>query len=590
MGNAGAAADERFARAIFVLHRFMSPARRRQMILLALLMPLSALAEMLGIAAIVPLLSLLSSEATQGEMSWLAEWLASAAAWAGVSSVAMASALFVIAAIAVAVTRLLLARSSQRFAYGLGHEIVVDIQRRLLFQPYLFHARHHSSQVLASLDKVEQFIFSLVLPVLQGVGAAIIAMFIIAALLWVDAASTMLALMSVAAAYAVVLLATRRRLDDHSTVVRTAYDLRIKAVQDSVGGIRDIIVDHSQSIFLETIRTIDRRLMRTRMEMAILAIAPRFVIEAVGMVVFAVLAVVLASGAGGLAAALPVLGALALGAQRLLPLVQQIYRGWASLIAGRSTMAQLIDLMQLPVEESVAGPPLEFRDSIRVEGVGFRYDDDSGPVLAGVDLVIRKGARIALTGRTGSGKTTLTDLVMGLFPPTSGRILIDGVELNRTTARAWQRNIAHVPQSIFLADASIARNIAFASPDGPIDMERVRHAASIAQLEFVARLPLGFATEVGERGIRLSGGQRQRLGLARAIYKQAPVLLLDEATSALDDATEEAVLRALDALGDAGCTILIVAHRASTIATCDQIVRIDNGRIVDLARRGQVDL
>ena len=590
MGNAGAAADERFARAIFVLHRFMSPARRRQMILLALLMPLSALAEMLGIAAIVPLLSLLSSEATQGEMSWLAEWLASAAAWAGVSSVAMAGALFVIAAIAVAVTRLLLARSSQRFAYGLGHEIVVDIQRRLLFQPYLFHARHHSSQVLASLDKVEQFIFSLVLPVLQGVGAAIIAMFIIAALLWVDAASTMLALMSVASAYAVVLLATRRRLDDHSTVVRTAYDLRIKAVQDSVGGIRDIIVDHSQSIFLETIRTIDRRLMRTRMEMAILAIAPRFVIEAVGMVVFAVLAVVLASGAGGLAAALPVLGALALGAQRLLPLVQQIYRGWASLIAGRSTMAQLIDLMQLPVEESIAGPPLEFRDSIRVEGVEFRYDDHSGPVLAGVDLVIRKGARIALTGRTGSGKTTLTDLVMGLFPPTSGRILIDGVELNRTTARAWQRNIAHVPQSIFLADASIARNIAFASPDGPIDMARVRHAASIAQLEFVARLPLGFATEVGERGIRLSGGQRQRLGLARAIYKQAPVLLLDEATSALDDATEEAVLRALDALGDAGCTILIVAHRASTIATCDQIVRIDNGRIVDLARRGQVDL
>ena len=189
---------------------------------------------------------------------------------------------------------------------------------------------------------------------------------------------------------------------------------------------------------------------------------------------------------------------------------------------------------------------------------------------------------IALIGTTGSGKSTLADLIMGLLEPTEGEITIDGERLDAETRRRWWRSIAHVPQSIFLADASIARNIAFSDPGEPIDIQRTGAAARAAQLhQFVETLPEGYETVIGERGIRLSGGQRQRLGLARALYKSAPVLILDEATSALDDETEAAVMESLDALvRKDGLTILMIAHRLSTVARCDKVVRLEKGRVV----------
>ena len=578
-----AAAQSGVRAALATLADFMPPRRRRQAIRLALLMPIVAFAEMASIASIVPLLAFLAGESGRQKLPWLTDILGKAAAWLDASLVTVAGALFMIAALAAAAIRLWLARSSQRFAYGLGHEVSVEVQRRVLHQPYQFHVGHHSSRIIASLDKVEQFVFDLLLPMIHGVGGTIIALSIVGSLLWIDARSTTLALLSITAIYALVMIATRERLARNSTIIGEGHDRRIKIIQESLGGIRDIIVDHSQPVYVEAFRAVDRRLSRARMNSAVLAIAPRFIIEAVGLAVLALLALSLADWPGGLPAALPVLGALALGAQRLLPILQQLYRGWASLAASRAIIAQLLQLLRLPVETDADGPPMPFRESIRLEGVGFQYETRTGPAVTGINLVIPRGARVALIGRTGSGKTTLTDLMMGLIHPTEGRILIDGIELTRQTARAWQRNIAHVPQAIFLADGSIARNIAFADPDGDFDMDRVSRAARIAQLDtFAEALPHGYDTMVGERGVRLSGGQRQRLGLARAIYKQAPVLLLDEATSALDDVTEQAVLHALDELGEAGCTILIVAHRASTITSCDEIVRIDDGRIVDI--------
>jgi ATP-binding cassette subfamily B protein len=192
---------------------------------------------------------------------------------------------------------------------------------------------------------------------------------------------------------------------------------------------------------------------------------------------------------------------------------------------------------------------------------------------------------VALVGATGSGKSTLVDVIMGLLQPQTGTILIDDVPLSVATQHRWHRSIAHVPQSIFLADASIGRNIALSLPGGPADHERVIDAARQAQLhDFIASLPAGYETYVGERGVRLSGGQRQRLGIARAIYKDAPVLILDEATSALDEATEAAVIGTLDKLRRDGRTIIIVAHRRSTIRHCDLVARLDHGQIVDLGR------
>jgi ATP-binding cassette subfamily B protein len=277
--------------------------------------------------------------------------------------------------------------------------------------------------------------------------------------------------------------------------------------------------------------------------------------------------------------ALPVLGALALAAQRLLPLVQQSYAAWTSLLAGQASLHDVLVLLEqpLPTHGLEAPSPLPFRHQIVLRDLRFRYSSQAPWVLAGVDLQIVRGSQVGFIGATGSGKTTLLDIVMGLLAPTSGSLDVDGTIINASNWRAWQVHIAHVPQTIFLADTTIADNIAFGVPREQVDHERLRHAASQARIaETIESWHHGYDTLVGERGVRLSGGQRQRVGIARALYKQADVIVFDEATSALDDDTERAVMEAVDSLGE-DLTILIVAHRITTLKNCDQIVELRGG-------------
>jgi ABC-type multidrug transport system fused ATPase/permease subunit len=246
-------------------------------------------------------------------------------------------------------------------------------------------------------------------------------------------------------------------------------------------------------------------------------------------------------------------------------------------------LADVIVLVEAPIIEDRApgeGAPLPFAKAIRFDKVGYRHEDGSFALKA-IDLEIPLGARIGITGPTGSGKSTLLDLLMGLLEPDSGTVRVDGRALDADTRALWQAQMAHVPQAIYLSDDSIAANIAFGIPAAAIDRARLAAVAATAQIgAFIADLPDGFDTRVGERGIRLSGGQRQRIGLARALYKQASVLILDEATSALDDATEAAVMRAIMGLGK-DITIVLIAHRTSTLSACDRLIRLEEGEVVD---------
>jgi ABC-type multidrug transport system fused ATPase/permease subunit len=486
--------------------------------------------------------------------------------------------------------RLWLAWASQSFVLMFGHDLSVEIERRILLQPYSYHITHSSSEVLAALQKVEMLVYAVLLQLMQAATALVISIFIIALLVELEPVIAATALV-IGTAYLAVTIVTRRRLGRNSKIVGRAYQQRIQTVQDSAGGIRDIILDSSQELFVDAFREIDLRFTIARVQTTFMASAPRFIIEALGIIIIAALALWVSGREGGIAAALPFLGALALGAQRLLPLVQQLYHGW-SLVAGNQTLlSDVLGLLGLPVPErpSADAEPLEFRDHIRFDNVSFTYGSRLEPALVDIHLAIPCGSRIAIIGKTGSGKSTLVDLLMGLLEPTQGEVTVDGVTLTGETRRAWQRSIAHVPQSIFLADTSIGRNIAFGVAEADVDPKRVRAAAATAQLdEFITSLPEGYDTPVGERGVRLSGGQRQRLGIARAIYKQAPVLILDEATSALDDQTEAAVLASLEDLQRQGRTIVIIAHRLSTFERAHTIIRIDNGRVVECGTFAEV--
>lgn len=539
-----------------------------------------AVAELATIGALIPFLTLLA-DVGSSKHRWL-RWLS--AGHGGPTALLISAALFVLLAIAAALVRLQLARSSRNFIYGLGHEITLEIQRRVLLQPFSFHIHRNTSTLLTALNKVETLVSDILLPLMLAVSGAVIALAIVAFFLAIDPLATVCVTAALAGTYLLISRVVRRRLLANSDLIKTAYDERMQIVQESLSGIRDVIIDRSQSMYLGRFRDIDLELAGARSQTQFLALAPRYIIEMVGMVIIAAVALGMAMRPGGIAAELPALGALALGAQRLLPLVQDAYRGWLSAHGERSIFDQVVELLSLPVPavpaEQMTAFPL--RSAVKLDHVSFKYPTRGRVALDDVSLTVPSGKMIALIGATGSGKSTLVDVLMGLLQPDSGRALIDEVPLTPASQQQWYRSVGHVPQSIFLADASISHNIALSLPDVPPDKERIVAAAKQAQLhDFITSLPAGYETYVGERGVRLSGGQRQRLGIARAVYKAAPLLVLDEATSALDEATEDEVLKALTQLRSEGRTIIMVAHRHSTIRHCDLVVRLDKGRVVE---------
>ncbi|WP_338608576.1 ABC transporter ATP-binding protein [Pelagibacterium nitratireducens] len=537
-----------------------------------------AVAEMATLGAVVPFLSVLSGSEQVGQCDLLP----------GIceltpSQISVGFAAVITTAMAV---RLLLLWVSTRFAYALGADLAREVYRRTLFQPYRFHVERNSSQIIAAINKVNQLIGSVIVPLIQGVVSLVIVIAILIALLGFAAQSALIAVASISVFYFSISAITRQILRRNSRIVANTEVERVRILQEGLGGIRDILLEGSQKLYMRRFSRVTIEQRQAQAANLFVRNVPRYLIEAVGMLVLVALAWWIQQRQG-LAVALPTLGALALGAQRMLPQLQLIYFAWSSLNANKAIIEDVMELLALPLPEEniVAAPSAPMAGPfdgpiIEVNDVHFHYEGGGAPVLHSVNLSIARGARIGFIGKTGSGKSTLIDLIMGLLDPTSGNMTVCGQRLTAQNRRAWQARIAHVPQSIYLADASLAENIAFGAEKADIDHARVAEAVERAQLTaFIESLPDRYATLVGERGVRLSGGQRQRIGLARAFYKQSDILILDEATSALDDATEGAVMLGIETIGPE-TTVLVIAHRLTTLRSCDLVVELDKGRIV----------
>jgi ATP-binding cassette subfamily B protein len=575
---------------LVAIYRHLSAARRRHFFVVLGLMLVGALAELATIGSVLPFLGLLGDPAALAHYPTVTRIFSTVGANGWNEQLIAATVLFSVIVIASGAVRFELARSMQHFGYNLSHELMLEIERRFLFQPYAYHVEHNTSTLLGSLAKAEILVFEVLIPLMQALTALVMALFIISALIAVDPVTALVAAVAFTTMYVVVSIITKERLAINSDAVARGFDERLRILQESLDGIRDVIIDGSQSSYLELFDRENSSLNRARADTSVISSAPRFAIETVGILAIAAIALFESQRQGSLASALPVLGAIALGAQRLLPLVQQVYRGWSTSSGYLSVVGQTAQLLRLPIAQASARrpKPLTLHDKISIENVQFAYPTRRRTTLQDISFEIPAGSAVALVGETGSGKSTLADLLMGLIDPDSGRILVDGEPVTGKNRRRWQSSIAHVPQSIFLGDTTIARNIALGRPDEPVDLRRVIKAAEVAQLhEFVTSLPDGYETFVGEQGIRLSGGQRQRLGIARAIYKETPVLVLDEATSALDEDTEAVVMKGIHGLGD-GRTLIIIAHRLSTITRCDRVVRLHEGRMVAIGTNREI--
>jgi ABC-type multidrug transport system fused ATPase/permease subunit len=483
--------------------------------------------------------------------------------------------------IVAAALRMVVLWASYRYTFGLGADIGGQVYLRSLYRPYTWHVSRNSSEIIAGIAKVDTIVFNIIGQLVLGIVAVMMSIAIIATLLVIDAPTALIAVASFAVLYGATTAVSRRRLKRNSEVIARNQTRRLQAVQEGLGGIRDVLLDGTQGVYHERFTIFDYAMRRAQSANALFGEAPRIIVEAVGTVLLIAIAYGLGHHRGGLAGALPSLGALALGAQKLLPQMQAAYRTWSYIHGTRGQLQDVLELLDAPLPEDHPKPrvkpapfPIDLsRPLIALRDLRFRYADDAPNVLNGIDLEIARGARIGIVGATGSGKSTLIDLIMALLPPSEGRIEIEGQLLTPQNRSAWQARIAHVPQTIFLSDTTIAENIALGLAAEEIDLERVGRAAHQAQLAtFIETLPQGYQTVVGERGVRLSGGQRQRIGLARALYKQTDVLVLDEATSALDDATESDVMDAIRELHDQ-MTVLIIAHRISTLRNCDWIIQ-----------------
>ena len=498
--------------------------------------------------------------------------------------------LFIVLAWLASLSKLLLQFIQQKVTARIWRDLSNEIHARVLRQNYSYHLKRSTPELTSLiLNNIRQAASGVISPSLRMISAAVSILLLSFGILWIGRLSAFVLLVTVVLAYfglstLVTPYLRHARQQSLRLEVRSTHLL-----MESLASVRDIQLTGTEGHFQEAFAEAGERARRYAWMSGLLPIVPRLLIEPLGITLIFVIGAVPALIHGDpqrVLGILPFLSALAIAAQRLTPPLQDLFHSLTELRGGLPQISHTVDLLELPIERlTLASPGVPSAagvfpvHSIRLRDVWYRYPNSEDWVLKGVNLTIPVGARIALVGSTGSGKTTTAHLLLALLQAEKGSFELDGNPLTPEEIPAWQANCAQVPQFIQLLDASVRENVAFGIDLQSIDDDQVWESLEAAQLEeYVADLPFGLLTQVGENGHQLSGGQRQRLALARAFFRNTRFLVLDEATSALDNRTEHEVINALEMVGRR-CTTVVIAHRLSTIARCDRIYEFDQGVI-----------
>lgn len=551
------------------------------------LMLLSGLSEAGSVAAALPFLSLLSDPSGFVQNPYVARVATTLRIESSNDLIIAFTLLFASAIILSSAIRLTNLWVVQWMGARIGSDLSCKAYVRTLYQPYSIHLQRNSSEIISAILQKSQLTVATLNCLMQLVTSFLVSICLIVSLFVIDWRIAFVSSVVFGCAYGLISLSFKGKLSKNSKKVSTAIKQQQLTLSEGFGGIRDILLSGNQHEYETVYRNVDLSMRMYNAQSNFLSQSPRYVLEVLSVNLIAFLGLIFVLQKGDSAEVIPLLGAFAIASQRLMPALQQVYNNWASIKSRFSSVTDFFALVNQPLPSYALNPvsfSLPLNDAISLDNVSFQYSQVTPWILRGINFQIKRGERIGIVGSTGSGKSTLMDLLLGLLEPTEGRIIVDDVDLYEDDSvnriAAWRSSIAQVPQTVYLSDSSFMQNIAFGTDDEKIDLSRVKAAAIQAQIHnFIESLPEGYNTFVGERGVRLSGGQRQRIGIARALYNRAKILFLDEATSALDESTEEAVMESISGLSR-NLTIIMIAHRLSTLKHCDRVVAVSKGGII----------
>ena len=568
---------------IIQLWKHLTADRRLHFKLLLILMVFASIAEMFTITAVLPFLGVIATPDLIFNNPYVKPLnnflqLDSADDLRFVITVG-----FVVIALIAGTMRIILLTVSTKLLFAAGIDLSSEIYRRSLYQPYPIHVNRNSSDLInVVFNKSSDVIFGVMMPLMTIISSSILLVGIIIILVLIDPIVMLMTFTCFAVLYLFILRVTSHKVKNNSKLIAEESTKAIQCLQEGIGGIRDVLMANAQNYYFSIYESAISRLRTSQGNNSIIGATPRFMVETLGIILIACLALYITGRDGGVASAIPILGALAIGAQRILPTLQQCYSSVTSIKGVEYPLRDVLYLLnQTILKSEVKDANLSdgLMQELSLANVSFRYSPELPNALSNVTLGICKGDRIGVVGTTGGGKSTLVDIIMGLLTPSEGVMTFNGEVLDETNINSLQSCIAHVPQSIYLADATIEQNIAFGLEKTEIELDRVVAVAKVAQLhEVIKKLPDKYSTRVGENGTLLSGGQRQRLGIARALYRKSSFIIFDEATSALDIETEKKVMSAIEGLSET-TTLLMIAHRVSTLSSCNKIIQIENGSV-----------
>lgn len=560
------------------LWSILSAQEKRKSVFMMVLVCLMAFAETAGVISIMPFLAVLARPEVIFENPWLHQAYRQFNFQSSKDFMLALGLFSIVLVVGSSIFKAITLHIVNRFVGFLRHSLSSRLLERYLHQPYEFFLKYNSSLLSKNvLSEIDQLQGGLIQPVSQMLAQGAVVLAVVILLFAYNPVNAIAIITSVGLLYAAIYFLVRKRLVLVGEERRLMNGLRYKANNEALGGIKDVKVTHSADAYLSKYQFASRNLSRHQATASTLASTPLYIVEAVGYTGLIILALVLMASSNDIAHVLPALGLYGFSAFRLLPSAQIMYRGFAQLKVSSTTLDSVYKDLNLAIEKTnFQADLLAFSHEIRLENIHYAYPSTPDKkVFNGFNLTIKANTSLGIKGKSGAGKSTLMDILLGLLHPNQGKLIIDGIDITEDNLSAWQKNIGYVPQHIYLADASVAENIAFGIPKENINQVALEKAAKAAQIhDFVKNnLEHGYQTMLGERGIRLSGGQRQRIGIARALYHDPSVLFMDEATSALDTETEAALNEAVQQLSGQK-TIVVIAHREASLKYCDEVVEL----------------